>query len=99
MSVTVESAVLVLNAQSPFVQAAEFEGPEVDVPDPVVDLLQTHVLADTHDRDVHPAAVPAKAALGTDVAGLESVGGLQRRGARGRPAGRGVGGRGAGPRA
>jgi hypothetical protein len=43
--------------------------PEVDGPDPVVDLLQSHVLADTHDRHVHPAAVPPNPAVGAAVAG------------------------------
>jgi hypothetical protein len=36
-------------------QAAKPQGAEVDVPDPVVDLLQPHILADADDRHVQEA--------------------------------------------
>src|SRR5262249_4218575 len=78
MAVTIESAVLVLNAHPPLVQPAELQRPEVHVPDPVVDLLEPHELADADDRHVHPAAVPSNAAVGADVADFETVGVLER---------------------
>src|SRR5436305_398485 len=59
-------------------QAAEFQWPEVDGPDSVVDLLQSDVLTSTDDRDVDPAAVPANAAVGAHVANLEPIGVLER---------------------
>jgi len=61
------------------VQAAELEWPEVHVPNPVVDLLEPDVLADTNGRDVDPAPVPANPAIGAHVAHLESVWIDQRR--------------------
>src|SRR5215468_3521823 len=54
-------------------QAAELQRPEVHVPDPVVDFLEANVLADTHDRDAHPTAVPPNATVGTDVADFEAI--------------------------
>ena len=39
MSLMIESPVLVVDAHSPFVQAAKFQRSDVDVPDSIVDLL------------------------------------------------------------
>src|SRR5262245_53574430 len=75
---TIESSVLVLNGHPPFVQAAKSQRPEVDVPDAVVDLLQSDVFGDAHDRDVHPPAVPANAAVGADIADFKAIGILER---------------------
>src|SRR2546428_12516259 len=59
-------------------QAPELERPVVDIPDPIVDLLQAHVLTDADGRDVHPAAVPSDAAIRADVAHVEAIGIFQR---------------------
>src|SRR5207249_7244356 len=75
---TIESPVLVLNPYAALVQAAKLQRPEVDVPDPIVDLLQPDVLADAEDRHVHPAAVPANAAVGANVPNLEAIRVLER---------------------
>jgi hypothetical protein len=61
----------------------ELECAEVDVPDPVVDLLEADVFPDADSRDVHPAAVPADAAIGAEVAVLETIGILERGGRSG----------------
>jgi transposase len=51
-----------------------------DIPHPVVDLLQPHVLADAHGGDVDPGVLlPADAAVGAHVAHLEPIGILERR--------------------
>src|SRR5262245_60418507 len=76
---TIESPVFVFNPQVALVQAAEPQWPEVDVPDSVVDLLQSDVLADTDRRDFDPLAVPANAAVPTDVPDFEAIGILERR--------------------
>ena len=57
--------------------SAELQRAEVYVPDSIVNLLQAHVLAHPHDRDVHPAAVPPNPAVGAHVADLEPVGVLE----------------------
>ena len=74
-----ESPELVFNFHVPFVEAAEFEGSEVDVPDSVVDLLEADILANAHDAHVHPGSVPADTAVGTDVTHLEAIRVLERR--------------------
>src|SRR2546422_1176869 len=59
-------------------QAPELERPVVDIPDPIVDLLQAHVLTNADGRDVYPAAVPSDAAIRADVAHVEAIGIFQR---------------------
>src|SRR2546427_241625 len=80
---TIESPVLVLNPHVALAQAAEPQRPKVHVPDPVVDLLQAHILTDADGRHVHPARVPSNAAVGADVADFEPIGVLERRQASG----------------
>src|SRR6202165_5360774 len=65
-----EAAVFVLDPHVALVQPAQPQWPKVDVPDPVRNLLQSHVLPDAHDGDDHPARVPANAAVAADVADL-----------------------------
>jgi hypothetical protein len=72
---------LVLDSHMPLEQLAELEGAEVDGPDPITDLLKAHVFADANRGDVHPAAVPANATVGADVADFEAVGILEWRAA------------------
>src|SRR5207249_10122435 len=76
---TIESPVLVLNPHVAPAQSAEPQRPKVHVPDPVVDLLQAHILTDADGRHVHPARVPANAAVGADGADFEPIGVLERR--------------------
>src|SRR5207249_11822509 len=59
-------------------QPPELELSALDIPDPIVDLLQAHVLTNADGRDVHPAAVPSDAAIGADVAHFEAIGIFQR---------------------
>src|SRR6266545_348746 len=54
----------------------QFQRPEVNAPDSIVDLLETNVLTDADGGHVHPAAVPPDTAIGTDVAGFEAIGTL-----------------------
>jgi hypothetical protein len=61
---TIELPVLILNPHVPLAQAAEAHRPKVDVPDPVVDLLQADVFADADRGDVDPPAAPPNAAVG-----------------------------------
>ena len=67
----------------PLEQAPQLERPEVDIPDPVVDLLQPDVLTDADGGHVDPAAVPPNATVGADVADFEAIGILERRDLRG----------------
>ena len=64
---TIELPVLILNPHVPLAQAAKSQGPEVHVPDPVVDLLKADVFAHTDRGDVDPAAVPPNAAVTAEV--------------------------------
>lgn len=61
-----------------FEQPSDPECTEVDIPDPVIDFLQSDILADTDDLDVDPMPVPSNAAIGADVAHLEVVGIFER---------------------
>lgn len=61
----------------PFVQAAELEWSEVDIPDTVVDLLQSDVFAGADARNVDPIATPANAAVGADIGSRPEVGWLR----------------------
>ena len=70
---------LVLDSRVPLEQPAELEGAEVDGPDPITDLLKAHVFADADRGNVHPAADPANATVGADVADFEAIGILERR--------------------
>src|SRR2546428_11454348 len=76
---TIELPVLVLNPHMALAQTAEAQRPKVDVPDPVVDLLEADVFADADRGDVDPAAVPPPAPRGADVPGLEAVRGPEGR--------------------
>jgi len=76
-----QSALLVFDSHVPLEQPTELEGAEVDGPDPITDLLKAHVFADADRGDVQPAAVPANATVGADVADFEAVGILERRAA------------------
>ncbi len=58
----------------PFKQPTALEGPEVDVPHTLVNLLEPDVLAGTADGDVNPLVIPPNAPVGTDVADFETVG-------------------------
>src|SRR5439155_884663 len=60
---TIELPVLVLNPHMALAQTAEAQRPKVDVPDPVVDLLEADVFADADRGDVDPAAVPPRREL------------------------------------
>src|SRR5438876_6450213 len=70
---TIELPVLVLNPHMALAQTAEAQRPKVDVPDPVVDLLEADVFADADRGDVDPAAVPPHAPVGADVPDFEAV--------------------------
>src|SRR3989442_2613880 len=61
-----QSAIRVFDPHMALEQAPELERPVVDIPDPIVDLLQAHVLTNADGRDVYPAAVPSHAALSPD---------------------------------
>jgi hypothetical protein len=59
--VTTESPALVFKEHAPLMKAAEFQRSEVDSPDPVVDFLRPHVLADT---DMNPLGVGDRLSAG-----------------------------------
>src|SRR5258705_999143 len=73
-----QSAIRILDAHVPLEQPAEPQGPEVHIPDAVVDLLEADILAHAHRGDVDPAAIPPNAAVGADVAHLEAIGIFER---------------------
>ena len=68
----------ILDAHVPLEQPAEAQGPEVDGPDAVVDLLEADVRAHADRGDVDPAVIPANAAVRADVAHLEAIGIFER---------------------
>src|SRR4030095_4667382 len=76
---TIELSVLILNPHVSLAQAAESQRPEVNIPDPVVDLLKADVFAHADRGDIDPAALPPDAPVGADVPTLEPVRVLQRR--------------------
>src|SRR5678816_4527440 len=76
---TIELPVLVLNPHVSLAQAAESQGPEVNIPHPVVDLLKADVFAHADRGDIDPAAVPPDASVGADVPNLEPVRVFERR--------------------
>ena len=64
---TVESTILVLDSHVSFMESAEFERAEEDVPDAVVDFFEADILSGADDGDVDPMGVPTNAAVGADV--------------------------------
>ena len=56
-----------------FVQAAELQRSEIDVPEAVIDVLQPDIFAGTDAGDVDPVAAPADTAVGADLADFEAV--------------------------
>ena len=61
---------MVLDFQSPFVESAEFEGTEVDIPEVVVDFFEANVLATQGLSDVDPIAIPPDASVVADETNL-----------------------------
>lgn len=61
---------MVLDSESPFVEAPESEGTEVYVPEVVVDFLETNVFASESVSDVDPLAVPVDSSVAADEAHL-----------------------------
>ncbi len=74
-----ESTILVLDAHRAFMESAELQGAEIDVPDTVVDFFQADVLSGADGGDIDPTRVPANAAVGADIADLEAIRILERR--------------------
>ena len=62
-----------------FVQPAQLERTEVDVPEAVINLFEAHVLAGADDGNIDPVGVPADPAVGADVTELKAVGIFERR--------------------
>jgi len=55
-SLTSQSSSFILDAAQPLMEATEFHSSKVQIPLPIVDLLEADVLAAEHMADVHPAA-------------------------------------------
>ena len=53
----------IFDAHLLFNQSAEFDWAKVDVPYPVVNLFEAHILAGATDADIDPVAAPTDAAL------------------------------------
>lgn len=62
---------VVLNAEKSFVQSPETKWSEVDIPNAVVDLLETDVLTSESVGDAHPVLIPANSTVATDEPDLE----------------------------
>lgn len=67
------------NAQAAFEPSAECEGPAIDVPEARVACLKAALFAHAGGWTVAPVMVPPEARVGTDVAPLDTVGGVKRR--------------------
>src|SRR5674476_701714 len=61
------------------VEAAQQQRTKMEIPDPVVDLLEPDVLVDQRMADVEPALLPADSAVSTDAPDLEVAGVLHAR--------------------
>ena len=61
-----QSTVFVLDGEEPLVEPAQHDGPEGDLPQPVVDLVEGDVLLGEHVAHVDPVVLPADAAVATD---------------------------------
>jgi len=56
-----------------FMEPAELKGAEVDVPETIIDLFKPDILPSTDTGDIDPVGIPAYAAVGGDLADLETV--------------------------
>src|ERR1035437_1508090 len=61
------------------VEASQQQRTKMEIPDPVVDLLEPDVLVDQRMADVEPALLPADSAVSTDAPDLEVAGVLHAR--------------------
>jgi len=61
-----------------FVQAAELQRSEIDVPEAVIDVLQPDIFAGTDAGDIDPVTASADPAIGADLAEFEAVGVFER---------------------
>ena len=68
----------VLHQEGPFLELSEPHRADVEVPQPIVDLLEADVWLAEHMADVDPGAAPADAAVAADAANLEVVGVIDR---------------------
>ena len=74
-----EAAVSIFDAHLFFAWTTEFQRPKVDVPNSVVDLLQTNIFAGAVNADVDPGTVPADATVVAHIASFKMCGVLKRR--------------------
>ena len=65
---------VIFNPQDAFVHPSEFQRAEVYIPDSIVDLFETDVLAGERVRDTDPVTVPADPAVATDETDFEMAG-------------------------
>lgn len=73
----------ILDSHVAFKESTDFHGTEPDIPDAIIDLLETDVLAGTDDRNIDPLGVLTDTTVGTDIPDLEAVRVFQRRDAIG----------------
>ncbi len=73
-----ESTLGIFDAHVSFEPPAEFQWAGVDIPDAIIDVLETDICPGAGGRDVDPLTVPPDVPIGTDVAQLEAVGILER---------------------
>jgi len=73
------SSLVILDPENPFVHPAELERSEVYLPDAVVDLFESDILAGERVGDADPVMFPADAAVATDEPDFEVTGILERR--------------------
>jgi hypothetical protein len=60
------SAVVVFDVSLLLMEATEFDGSEIDIPEAVIDFLEADVLLSEEMADVNPTGVPTDAAVATD---------------------------------
>lgn len=61
-----KSSELVFDFHVAFVEATEFERSKADGADPVVDLLEAHLIAHAHNAHTHPSPVPSDTVIDAD---------------------------------
>jgi hypothetical protein len=68
-----ESTIGILDAAVALQETAEFEGSKVDVPDSIIDFLQTNVITGTNGGNIDSVVLPADTAIGADIAHFKAI--------------------------
>ena len=63
-----QSTISILDATVALQETTQLEGPEVEVPDSIIDFFQANVITGTNGGNIDPVVLPADTAMGADIA-------------------------------